>query len=113
MRLMTISIITASLALISLLLNTGHHRRWWSPVSVPAVITAFIWLLTALSCIAAAIEAATHESQQSEAHAALWVFGAIFPLFFAVNAGGPAFAHAFVREAMAFDQGTQQPTHRA
>lgn len=82
-------------------------------MSVPAVITAFIWLLTALSCIAAAIEAATHESQQSEAHAALWVFGAIFPLFFAVNAGGPAFAHAFVREAMAFDQGTQQPTHRA
>ncbi|ART72874.1 hypothetical protein BTO20_33805 [Mycobacterium dioxanotrophicus] len=108
MRLMTISFITASLAAISLLLNTGHHRRWWSPVSVPAVITAFVWLLTALSCIGSAIEAVVHEPNQSEAQAVLWVFGAIFPLLFAVNAGGPAFVHGFYREAMALDWAKQE-----
>lgn len=95
---MTISIITVFLASISLLLNSAHHRRWWSPLSAPAILTGFVWLATALGCIAAAIEAALHQTSQPETQAALWVFGAIFPLLFAVNTGGPALAHSFYKE---------------
>ncbi|UHJ58748.1 hypothetical protein LT337_32105 (plasmid) [Mycolicibacterium fortuitum] len=101
---MTALYVAALLTTVSLLLNIAHRRRWWPPLSTPAFLTAFMWLATALSYIAAAIEAAVTNPDQPAAYAGPLVLLAILPLLPALAIGGPVIVRSLYQEALALER---------
>lgn len=95
---------------VSLLLTIAHRRRWWPPLSTPAVLTAFMWLATALSYIAAAIEAAVANADHAATYAVPLVLLAILPLLPALTIGGPVIVHSLYHEALALERDQSHTT---
>ncbi|OKH81607.1 hypothetical protein EB73_27930 [Mycobacterium sp. SWH-M3] len=96
---MTPLFIAATLTTISALLTVAHHRRWWPPLSTPAILTGFVCLATALSFIALAIDAAAHVPDQP-AEYFIPLMLAILPVLMALTTGGPALVYSLYRDAV-------------
>lgn len=103
---MTPLFIAATLTTFSAFLNVAHHRRWWSPLSTPAILTGFVCLATALSFVALAIDAAAHVPDQPAAYF-IPLMLAIFPVLMALTTGGPALVYSLYRDAVAMHGGRE------
>lgn len=96
---MTSLVVAATLTTVSVLLHTAHHRRWWPPLSTPAILTGFVCLATALSFMAVAIDTAAHRPDQPGEYLVPLML-AIFPVLMSLATGGPALVYSLYHEAL-------------